>query len=75
MALAALLDANVLHPQILCDLLLRLAEHDAFRPLWSVEILTETIESILRRRPDLERERLQRRMNAMNEAFPDAIVS
>jgi predicted nucleic acid-binding protein len=75
LALAALLDANVLHPPILCDLLLRLAEHDAFRPLWSVEILTETIESILRRRPDLERERLQRRMNAMNEAFPDAIVS
>jgi len=75
LALAALLDANVLHPQILCDLLLRLAEHDAFRPLWSVEILTETIESILRRRPDLERERLQRRMDAMNEAFPDAIVS
>ena len=76
MALAALLDANVLHPQILCDLLLRLAEHDAFRPLWSASVLAETIdESILRRRPDLDRARLQRRMDALNAAFPDACVS
>lgn len=72
---SALLDANVLHPQILCDLLLRLAEHDAFRPLWSAEILEETVESIRRRRPDLDPERLRRRMAAMNEAFPDACVS
>jgi len=75
LSLSALLDANVLHPQILCDLLLRLAEHDAFRPLWSAKILEETIESILRRRPDFGRARLQRRMDAMNEAFPDACVS
>jgi hypothetical protein len=69
------LDANVLHPQILCDLLLRLAEHDAYRPLWSARILEETVESIRRRRPDLEPERLRKRMGAMNEAFPDACVS
>jgi predicted nucleic acid-binding protein len=75
LARSALLDANVLHPQILCDLLLRLAEHDAFRPLWSARILDETIESILRRRPDLDRTRLQRRMDAMREAFPDACVT
>jgi hypothetical protein len=66
LALSALLDANVLHPHILCDLLLRLAEHDVFRPLWSAEILAETIESVLRRRPDLDRARLQRRLDAMN---------
>ena len=75
MAFSALLDANVLHPQILCDLLLRLAERDLFRPLWSTEILDETVESIRRRRPDLDPERLRRRMSAMNEAFPDACVS
>jgi len=75
LAYSALLDANVLHPQILCDLLLRLAEHDAFRPLWSTKILEETIESIRRRRPDLDPERLRKRMAAMNEAFPDACVT
>jgi len=75
LAYSALLDANVLHPQILCDLLLRLAEHDTFRPLWSARILEETLESILRRRPDLDRTRLQRRMDAMSEAFPDACVA
>jgi len=75
LALSALLDANVLHPQILCDLLLRLAEHDAFRPLWSAKILEETVESIRRRRPDLDLERLRRRMASMNEAYPDPCVS
>jgi predicted nucleic acid-binding protein len=75
LAYSALLDANVLHPQILCDLLLRLAEHDAFRPLWSTKILEETVESIRRRRPDLDPERLRKRMAAMNEAFPDACVT
>lgn len=75
MVYSALLDANVLHPQILCDLLLRLAEHDVFRPLWSPEILEETVESILRRRPDLDPRLLRKRMDDMNEAFPDACVS
>jgi len=72
---SALLDANVLHPQILCDLLLRLAEHDVFRPLWTAEILKETVESILRRRPDLDPRLLRKRVDAMNDAFPDAVVS
>lgn len=75
MVYSALLDANVLHPQILCDLLLRLAEHDAFRPLWSAQILEETVASIRRRRPDLDRWLLRKRMDAMNEAFPDACVT
>jgi hypothetical protein len=74
-AVSALLDANVLHPQILCDLLLRLAERDLFRPLWTDQILEETVESIQRRRPDLDPGRLRGRMAAMNEAFPDAAVS
>lgn len=75
MVYSALLDANVLHPQILCDLLLRLAEHDVFRPLWSAEILKETVDSIHRRRPDLDPLLLRKRMDAMNEAFPDACVA
>jgi hypothetical protein len=35
------LDANVLIPNALCDLLLRLAEEDIYLPRWSAEILNE----------------------------------
>ena len=75
MAYSALLDANVLHPIVLCDLLLRLAERGLFRPLWSSRILDETTESILRRKPDLGRDRLERRIRDMEEAFPEASVA
>lgn len=74
MAYSAVLDANVLHPMSLCDLLLRLAERGFFRPLWSSQILEETSRSIQRRRPDIPRDRLQRRMHLMELAFPDASV-
>jgi PIN domain-containing protein len=73
-ALTALLDANVLHPMSLCDLLLRLALDDFYRPLWSREILAETARSIHGRRPDLDPQRLARRMQTMEEAFPGALV-
>ena len=69
MAFSALLDANVLHPISLCDILLRLAEKDFFRPLWSEEILHETIESILRRRPELSRASIAERIEDMKRAF------
>lgn len=75
MAYSALLDANVLHPVILCDTLLRFAEKGFFRPLWSAEILEETVASIARRRTDLPRAVLERRIEHMQAAFPDALVT
>ena len=75
MAYVALLDANVLHPWVLCDLLLRLAERGLFRPTWSRTILEETIRSIMRRRPDLTEEQLSRRLAAMEAVFPEASVT
>jgi len=71
----ALLDANVLHPILLCDVLLRFAEKVFFRPLWSRDILDETTRSVARRFPDIPPERLERRVSLMNEAFPEALVS
>lgn len=68
------LDANVLHPIVLCDLLLRLALEGLYRPLWSGEILEETKRTILRRRPDLDRRALAARIAAMRHAFPEALV-
>lgn len=43
MAYTALLDACVLYPPTLRDLLLRLGERRLHRPLWSVEILEEVL--------------------------------
>lgn len=40
MTFPALLDTCVLYPAYLCDTLLRLAEAEAYRPLWSADILT-----------------------------------
>jgi hypothetical protein len=74
-AYSALLDANVLHPIIVCDLLLRFAEKGFFRPLCSREILDETTRSVARRFPHVSREALDRRVAAMESAFPDALVT
>lgn len=75
MAYSALLDANVLHPINLCDLLLRFSERGFYRPLWSRDILNETTESMARRHPEVEPEALARRVRFMEAAFPDAMVS
>ena len=75
MAYSALLDANVLHPVSLCDLLLRLAERGFYRPLWSERILGETAASVLARHPQVAAEALARRIGHMRRAFPDALVT
>ena len=72
---SAVLDACVLVPMSLCDLLLRLAEEPAmYRPLWSEQILSEmakTLRTKLHRSPtDVAWRRQQ-----MNHAFPEAMVS
>jgi len=45
---AAVLDACVLVPTALCDTLLRLAEDQFYRPLWSPRILLEVEDAVLR---------------------------
>ena len=72
---AAVLDACVLVPMALCDLLLRLAEEPAmYRPLWSEQILTEMARALktkLRR----SAEEVAWRRHQMKEAFPEAMVT
>jgi predicted nucleic acid-binding protein len=74
-AFTALYDANVLHPPGLRDLLVRLGQTGLFRARWSEQILDETLESILRRRPDLEASRLARTRELMCEAVADCLVT
>ena len=50
----ALLDADVLDPVGLRDLLLRLADRYLFAPLWSADIHAEWMRSLLADRPDID---------------------
>ena len=50
----ALLDANVLYPAGLRDLLLRLADRHLYAPLWSADIHAEWMRSLLADWPDIE---------------------
>ncbi len=73
MAYVALLDASVLHPWVVCELLLRLAERGLYRPAWSAEILDELVGSLIRRQPEHE-ERFRRRRERMEAAFAEAMT-
>lgn len=73
MSFPALLDACVLLPYQLCDLLLRLAEADMYRPLWSEEILAE-VERNLATAFAKTPQQAHRRVAQMRTAFPVATV-
>lgn len=71
----AVLDANVLYPIALCNTLLTLAESYAepFSPRWSSEILEETRRNLVADKRCTAAAAL-RRLDLMNEAFPEALV-
>ena len=73
MAFPAFLDACVLVPIKLTDLLLRLAEANTYRILWSAEVLNEVERNLPRVgvSPDKARTRIQQ----MRDTFPDAMVT
>lgn len=74
MAFPALLDTNVLFSATLNDTLLRLAEEEVFRPLWSFSILEE-LREVLVSEAGLTRSRADRRIDHMRAAFPMAEVT
>lgn len=69
------LDANVLYPPSLRDLLLTLAALDAFDVRWSREILDEVTRNVLADNPDVEPAKfVEHTIGSMRQAFPDAMV-
>jgi predicted nucleic acid-binding protein len=70
----ALLDACVLVPIALADTLLRVAERELYRPLWSERILAEAADAVLEIHPDLAPDVVAKRFAAMNDTFKDAPV-
>jgi len=70
----AFLDANVLYPPPLRDLLLQLSVDDLYQARWSKNILEELKYNILKNRPDLIEERIDKMIGLMNEATRDCLV-
>lgn len=71
----AVLDACVLYPAPLRDLLLSLAAGGLYRAKWSEQIHDEWTRNLLKNRDDLTVEQLQRCCTCMNAAVPDSLVT
>jgi len=71
----AFYDANVLYPAELRNLLMHLAMTGLFRARWSAGVHVEWITALLRNRPDLSREKLERTRMLMDKHAPDALVT
>lgn len=71
----AILDACVLYPASLRDLLLSLARDGLYHARWSEEIETEWVRNLLLTRPELDEERLRRTCTLMAQAVPDSLVT
>lgn len=70
----AILDACVLYPASLRDLLLSLARDGLFHARWSERIEAEWVSNLLRQRPDLQEAALRRTCALMAKAVPDSLV-
>ena len=71
----AFYDANVLYPAELRNLLMHLAMTGLFRAKWSNGVHEEWITALLRNRPDLSREKLERTRMLMDKHAEDALVT
>lgn len=73
MAFPAFLDTCVLYPAYLCDTLLRLAETESYRPLWSADVLAELRRNLIEQ--GIDADKVDYRIGEMRHAFPDAVVT
>ena len=74
MRYVAVLDACVLYPATVRDLLLSLAHADLYHAKWSEDIQHEWVENLLTKRPDLNRTQLEKTCQDMEKAVPDCLV-
>jgi predicted nucleic acid-binding protein len=71
----AILDACVLYPPSLRDLLMRLAMAGAYEPRWTEKIHDEWIRNVLADNPNVTPAQLDRTRRLMNQAVPNCVVS
>lgn len=72
---AVVLDACVLYPSILRDVLLSLGLTGLYQPKWTATIQDEWKRNLRTNRPDIAEDQLARTQTLMNKALPDAMVS
>jgi predicted nucleic acid-binding protein len=72
--ITAFLDANVLYPALLRDILLRLASQNLFHARWSKQVHDEWMAALMRDRPDISSARMERTRHLMDTHFKDALV-
>ncbi len=75
MTFTVVYDANVLYPNTLRDLLIRIAQSGIVQAKWTTEILAEMAAALTRNRPDTPSSRLDRLQGLMNTAVRDCLVS
>ncbi len=68
-------DANVLYPNTLRDLLIRITQAGLVQAKWTDDILDEVFRSITRDRPNIDPTRLARTRELMNAAVRDCLVT
>jgi hypothetical protein len=71
----AVLDANVIYPAFLRDVLLPLAASDLYLPHWTEHIHDEWIRNVVQDRPDLSPANFQRTRANTDAHFPGALVT
>ncbi|UMB77216.1 PIN domain-containing protein [Dickeya fangzhongdai] len=69
------LDACVIYPSLLRDLLIHLGLTGLYQPKWTAIIEDEWQRNLLLNRPDLTPEQISRTRELMNQAIPDAMIT
>ena len=72
--LSAFLDASALYPSLLRNILMRCAGHDLYHAFWSARVQDEWTNAVLRDRPLLDRAKIARTRQLMDEQIDDASV-
>lgn len=75
MTFTVVYDANVLYPNTLRDLLIRIAQSGTVQAKWTNAILDEMLAALRRNRPDIPAEKFERLRDLMNKAVRDCLVT
>jgi hypothetical protein len=70
----AFLDASVLYPALLRNMLMHFALNDLYRPRWSARVHEEWMSAVLRNRRDISRAQIERTRRLMEFHIDDALV-
>jgi PIN domain-containing protein len=73
--IVAFLDASVLYPALLRNLLMHFAVNDLYQPRWSARVHEEWMTALLRNRPDITRAQIERTRRLMEAELDDALVA